>query len=600
MIAALLLATLPLAGVPDAVRPSVKNQIDLAAAGEVHLGGFLGERFERNRNGRLKHVPMDILLGGFKSRPGSHPWIGEHIGKWMHAASLTYQESGDADLKAMLDAAVRDLLATEKPDGYLGTYGDKDRWTSWDVWVHKYNLIGLLAYWHATGNESALKGAKGIGDLLAATFGPGKRDIIAAGTHVGMAATSVLEPMVGLYRATGDEKYLAFCQYLVTSWDQPKGPKILSSLLDHGKVNRTANAKAYEMMSNLVGLCDLYRVTGDERYLRACQAAWNDIAAHQLYVTGGTSLGEHFQPDGYTPERGAIAETCANVTWLQLTMRLFEITGEATYADMLERIVYNHLLSAQRPDGEEWCYFTVLAGKKVVSEGVNCCHSSGPRGVAMIPSLCYGYTADGLRVNFYGPSTCRTKLADGTRVEVEQQTDFPATGRVVLAVKPDKPAEFTLALRVPEWSKGVVAKVNGQAAEGPAKDGLLAIDREWKAGDQVEMSIDMTPRWIHGTGDLAGKLAAARGPFVLCVVAQRNGIGIPDLVGVQEGAPFSAPGEMHGGTPEEKAYSANTEAFELAPDGMKARPIVLTPWVFVQNEEFTVWIRSLDMLRRIK
>ena len=105
-----------------------------------------------------------------------------------------------------------------------------------------------------------------------------------------MAATSVLEPMVKLYVVTGDERYLAFCRYLVDSWDQPNGPKILASLLDHGKVNKTANGKAYEMMSNLVGLCELYRVVGDERYLKAARNAWEDIRHNQTYITGGVSF----------------------------------------------------------------------------------------------------------------------------------------------------------------------------------------------------------------------------------------------------------------------------------------------------------------------
>src|SRR5208283_564765 len=117
----------------------------------------------------------------------------------------------------------------------------------------------------------------------------GQRDIIASGTHVGMAATSVLEPMVNLYRFTGDRKYLDFCEYLVRSWNQPNGPKIIESLRATQSVFHTANAKAYEMMSNLVGLAELYRATGNPVYLRTARIAWQDIAAHRLYVTGTTS-----------------------------------------------------------------------------------------------------------------------------------------------------------------------------------------------------------------------------------------------------------------------------------------------------------------------
>ena len=128
-----------------------------------------------------------------------------------------------------MDRMARALMATQKPDGYLGTYVDEKRWTAWDVWVHKYDLIGLLNYHETTGDAGALRAARRIGDLLAETFGtaPGQRDLIASSTHVGMAASSVLEPMVNLYRHTGEKRYLDFCRYIVSSWDQPNGPKIL-------------------------------------------------------------------------------------------------------------------------------------------------------------------------------------------------------------------------------------------------------------------------------------------------------------------------------------------------------------------------------------
>ena len=123
-----------------------------------------------------------------------------------------------------------------------------------------------------------------MGDLLVATF-PAKKSILAAGTHMGMASTSVLEPMVLLYRITGEERYLEFARYLVSSWDEPQGPKIVAALLAKKRVNETANGKAYEMLSNLVGLCELVRVTGEQRLLDAVLNAWEDIVCRRLYIT---------------------------------------------------------------------------------------------------------------------------------------------------------------------------------------------------------------------------------------------------------------------------------------------------------------------------
>ena len=188
------------------------------------------------------------------------------------------------------------------------------------MWVHKYDLLGLLNYYRATGYEPALQASRKVGDLLVRTFGtgPGQRDIIAAGTHVGMAATSVLEPMVILYRFTGDRKYLDFCEYLVRSWDQPNGAKVAASLLATGSIFKTANAKAYEMMSNLVGLMELYRVTGKAEYLKPPKIAWKDIVSQPALRYRNHQLRRAFRDDFVLPgeETSDVGEGCATVTFL--------------------------------------------------------------------------------------------------------------------------------------------------------------------------------------------------------------------------------------------------------------------------------------------
>src|SRR6185295_10608769 len=130
--------------------------------------------------------------------------------------------------------AAAELVKAQEPDGYLGTYVPEKRFglyegADWDVWSHKYNLMGLLTYYQYTGNEPALNACRKMGDLLINTFGPGKKSILSAGTHVGMAATSVLEPMVLLYRLSGETRYLDFAKYIVSSWDEAAGPKIIKT-----------------------------------------------------------------------------------------------------------------------------------------------------------------------------------------------------------------------------------------------------------------------------------------------------------------------------------------------------------------------------------
>jgi DUF1680 family protein len=239
---------------------------------------LLGERIHAHTFNRIMNIDEDILLGGFRSRPGSHPWIGEHAGKWLHAASLLWLWSQDAGLRDKITRVAKGLIAAQGQDGYLGTYVPEKRFglyrdADWDVWSHKYSLIGLLSYYGISGDPDALNACKRAGDLLASVF-PRDRSILKAGTHVGMAATSVLEPIVLLYRATGEKKYLDFALYIVSSWDEPGGPHILSAMLRDKTVLAVGNRKAYEMLSNFVGLCELYRATGKPEYLQAAQYAW--------------------------------------------------------------------------------------------------------------------------------------------------------------------------------------------------------------------------------------------------------------------------------------------------------------------------------------
>src|ERR1017187_3195791 len=525
-IAALL--TLPAFAGPPAKLPVVPDKIagqfTPAASDRQHIEGILGEPMRVNLEGRLLRVDETALIDCFQHRPGPQDWAGEHAGKFLHAAANAWLYTGDRRLKTLMDRVARNLIATQLPDGYLGTYIDDKRWTSWDVWVHKYDLLGLIGYYQATGYEPALEASRKIGDLLVRTFGtgPGQRDIIAAGTHVGMAATSVLEAMVNLYRFTGDVRYLNFCEYLVRSWDQPNGPKIIASLLATGSVFHTANAKAYEMMSNLVGLVELYRVTGKTEYLKPAEIAWKDIAAHRLYVTGTTSSSEHFQDDLVLPgeETSNVGEGCATVTFLQLTWQLLRVTGQPQYADQLEQTVYNALLGAQDPHNGDICYFTPLDGRKSPTPGINCCVSSEPRGISMIPQLVWGRRGDGAAVVLYAPGRVSVDTAAGP-VAIESRTNYPLTGAVDLTISPAKAARFPLYLRVPSWTAHYEATAGGRTYQGEP-GGWLAIEREWTPGDTVKIAIDITTRVVPGGPSYPYSVAIARGPQFLALESSVN------------------------------------------------------------------------------
>jgi DUF1680 family protein len=518
---------------PFRAPPGRKDNAEVLSPSAIKIEGWLGARIMVNATNRLLTVDTEPLLAGFRKKPGVHPWIGEHVGKWMHAATLAWAYTGDPRLRAKLDKVAAELIAAQEPDGYLGTYVPEKRFglypeADWDVWSHKYNLIGLLTYYRYTGDDSALKACRKMGDLLINTFGPGKKSILSAGTHMGMAATSVLEPVVLLYRCTGDARYLEFARYLVNSWDEPTGPKIIHALLAEKQVNKTANAKAYEMLSNLDGLCELARATGDQHLVEPVLNAWQDIVDKRLYLTGSTSQGEHFHADHELPNQAgaAVAETCVTTTWIQLNLQLLRSTGDAKFANELEKTLYNHLAAAQNPRGDDWCYFTPLDGKKPYDSRINCCHSSGPRGMALAPETAYLKQniagAEALLVSTFETSSAILAL-DGTEVRVEQQSKFPYEGGSELRVLPAKPTKFALGIRVASWSSPLELKVNGKALSYAVRSGWAVIPaRTWIAGDRVTIGFTLASRIVPGEFTNQGMDALMWGPFVLAYDASLN------------------------------------------------------------------------------
>lgn len=511
----------PGAVIKESVPCAVPDKQIAPAPDATHLNGFLGVRLEANAFNRLAKIDEDRLLEGFRKRPGRQAWDGEHVGKWLHAATLAWVYTQDGKLREKLDRVVVELGQCQLADGYLGTYLPEQRWTEWDVWAHKYDMIGLLTYYRFTGNTNALAISRRCADLLCSTFGPGpeQRDILKAGWHMGMAPTSVLEPMVLLYRFTGEKKYLDFCRYILATWETPDGPKIISTLLAAKRVDKVGNAKAYEMLSCLNGALEFYRTTGEKQILEAALNAWQDIVARRLYLTGTASHHEHFHNDYELPNGNAdVGETCVTVTWIQLNVQLLRLTGEARFADELERTVYNQLLGAQKPDGSGWGYYVQLEGKKPYSAELSghCCLSSGPRGLALVPTFAFTTDAAGVVINFLAAGTARLQLSDGTKVQIEVDSKYPVEGDVRLRLRLERSAAFTVKCRVPGWSSAATISVNGRREEQPFRAGEYAgLQREWHDGDTITITMPITVRAIVGDHGNQGKVAFASGPLIL-------------------------------------------------------------------------------------
>ena len=528
----LLLATVstvvaaPILLVPEKVPGVVADRQDFQVPDRVHQDGWVGLRAAASISNRLEQVDLDKLLEGFRHRPGRQDWIGEHAGKWLHAATLEWVNSGDPVLRTKLDYVAIELAKCQTPDGYLGTYVDTNRWTSWDVWTHKYNLDGLITYVIYTGNTNLLPTCTRMADLLCRTFGdePGQRDIIKSGEHVGMASSCVLEPMAMLYRLTGEQRYLKFCQYLVRSWDQADGPHILSTLLNDKRVDKVGDAKAYEMLDCLNAGLEYYRITGDQKMLTACLNAWQDIVENRIYLTGASSYNEIFHGDFDLPNVSDVGETCVTVTWLQVNAQLLRLTGEARFADQLERVILNQLLGAQTCDGSGWGYYVQMEGIKPYYHGqpdangveFTCCLSSGPRGLALIPTFAVTTDADGVVVNLYESGQARLTLRNGTPVEIDTDTLYPGEDAIRIRVSPAAEKLFAVKLRIPAWCRTASLGVNGRPFDiQRGSDGYAKIQRMWKPGDNIELILKQEARLIVGNHLNQGKVAIEFGPLVL-------------------------------------------------------------------------------------
>jgi len=521
-IAAMTLAAAHAAGklpVPDKVVFAIPDKQDFQQPDCVHLSGWIGSRMDASEKNRLVKIDTDRLLRSYRNRP-SGSYDGEHIGKWLHAATLAWVNTGDAELRKKLDYTAAELVKCQLDDGYLGTYAKDHRWTEWDVWAHKYNLIGLLTYYQFSGNEAALNACRKMGDLLIATF-PKEKSILDAGdiaNDANMSTMSVLEPVVLLYRLTGDKRYLDFARYIVNSWDEPHGPAIIKSLLTVKQVNKIATGKAYQLLSVLVGVCDLARVTGDREMLQAALNAWQDIVDKRLYITGASSYIEVFHDEFDLPNVHDVGENCVTVTWIQFNAQLLRLTGEARFAEQLERVLLNQLFGAQKPDGSAWAYYTQMEGKKPYTSSLDgqCCLSSGPRGLALIPTFAASVDADGVVMNLYDAGAAKLTLRDGKPVSLTTETIYPSDGKIVITVDTESKEAFAFKARIPAWCRESSVKVNGKAMKADTgKDGYAVIRRKWTKGDKVELNFKLEPRVIIGDHMNEGKVAVMYGPLVL-------------------------------------------------------------------------------------
>jgi DUF1680 family protein len=496
--------------------------------GTVTIGGHLGHKLNQCITNRIMVQEINPILDLFLTRTNdTGGFKGEFLGKWLTAAALSCRYQENPALQGTVDRAVEQLIKAASPEGYITTYQPGAEFKTWDVWIQKYVLLGLIAEYDQTGKQADLEAAKRSADYVLSRNGPGKLSIEEYGppSHKGGCSFSILEPMVLLYERTGEKRYLDFARYIVAAWSKPgkyapQGIRLIENAEAGTPLVESEVLHSYALMSCFEGLCELYRATGKQRYLDACLKFAQIIMREELMITGSVSNHEMWYNGALeqteTLERPV--ETCATATWMKLCYQLLRLTGDSKWADRMEVSLYNNLLGAMMPQGEWWSYDSPLTGERAPSrqQGVHlsCCVSSGPRGLLITPEWAVMRSvAGGPVVNLYSPGTASLKLPNGKNLNIVQETGYPVTALVTLTLQPEKPSSFALKLRIPEWSKLTVIKVN----EEPIKcqpGSYASIERKWKANDKVTLKLDLRGRIIRAPSG-APQQVVMRGPIVL-------------------------------------------------------------------------------------
>ncbi|MEO5830683.1 MAG: beta-L-arabinofuranosidase domain-containing protein [Rhodanobacter sp.] len=499
----------------------------IVASEHVQLGGLLGEALDANRCGRLSEFIVDehspaikVFAPQWKQANDEGDWYGEHAGKWLVAAARAAARSGDAQLSAHVCRVADYLVQVQNDDGYLGTYAPDHRFMrkqppkplswdgapsmrTWDIWTHSYLILGLLEVNRHFPSPRYLDAARRIGDLCWHTLSGGDIDITELGNHHGMSATVLMDPAVDLYLVTGETRYLDLAELILRQANEHPPLGLLSRALDGFDAAEIGTGKAYQLAWNLVGLTKLHRATGKAMYLEAVNKLWHSIRDHHLSLGGGPWGGvahrsrEVFNAAGtFSPT--AYVETCSTLAWIQLNRELLTVTGEAKYADEIERSAYNDLLGAQAPDGHDWCYYSFPNGKRVHTTYWRCCKSSGAMALEELPAIaCRASGSGGITVNLYGPAHAVLDVPGAGDVTVHQVTGYPFDGAIALTLSPERSATFRVSLRIPSWAADATIRINGVAIEPEiVPNTYVHLDREWRADDQLALDFPMRPA-IH-------------------------------------------------------------------------------------------------------
>jgi hypothetical protein len=495
------------------------------------------------------------------------------VAKWIEAASFSLATRPDPELERLVDGAIDLLGAAQEPDGYIQSYycvaAEEKRWSDLE-WGHELYCGGHLieaavAHHLATGSRKFLDIMLRYVDCIDRTFGPesGKRRGYDGHPEIELA-------LFKLYRVTRDERHRKLAEFFVDKrgarpnyFDLERavngsGPRDRHLELDYFQASaplreqRDAEGHSVRAMYLFSAAADYCRERDDPALRAALLRLWDSVVSRRMYVTGGIgsqAFAERFSVDYDLPSDRAYAETCASIGLAMWAWRMLLIDPDSRYADVLERVLYNGVLSGMSADGT--CFFYVnplevrpaeahfrrdeehVKTQRVQWFGCACCPPNIARTIASIGGYAYAYDGRSVWVHGYLAGEARIPLSEGGELVLSMATEYPWDGRIAIRVV-EGSAGRALRLRVPVWASSFRVKLNGESVPSPTLErGYLVLDREWEPGDEVELELGMELRFLRArpeVADTAGLVAVTRGPFVLCAEEANNGPTLAGLV----------------------------------------------------------------------
>ncbi len=530
------------------------------AKAKYQVDGLIGRYLKGVSDQWLKIAPyanagmLEIMHDRDRKPPRNMvPWAGEFAGKYLTGAVQVLRLTGDPELRAVIEEFLGELFLCQDETGYLGPWAKGHHLTgssipeqgargTWDTWGHYHLMLGLLLWHEDTGDRKALAAARRIGDLMVSMFGgdkPVMRMIDTGSTEMNLAP---IHSLCLLHKVTGERKYVDLALKVLDEFaacdaaGTPLAGDYFRTGVDGREFFDTPRPR-WESLHPMMGMVELYYITGDERCRAAFEHHWRSMTGTDRHNNGGFTSGEQAQG---TPFHSGAIETCCTIAYMAYSVEMLRLTGDSTVADELELSMLNSIVGAFSVTGRWATYDTPMDGVRRASahsivfqsrEGtpeLNCCSVNAARGLGFLSDWAVMADVAGLVVNYYGPCTV-TAAAKGVPVKLTQTTDYPRDGKVAIKVSPAKAAQFTLKLRIPRWSAATKVKINGQAVKGVSAGQYLAIDRKWAKGDVVQLDLDMSFHYWVGDKDCGGKCSLYRGPILMTYDRRYNEMDPIDL-----------------------------------------------------------------------